>query len=167
MGQINKIPLGYLNMLGAQTGGKNPFNASEILAPTQEMTPFYHAQNMRTIQASGVAVQGGSRTVTVPADEVWFIYHIQNFWTTAIAADEIRFQNAISFPNSPSTGHTIHATDDPLSATAAAASMVGDGVLFPQPLPVTQGTTITQIYRYVNGAGNNAILQVLAAIFKG
>lgn len=77
MGQVNKIPLGYLNMLQSQTGGRNPANTSDVVSPTVEMSEFYHAQNLSNewVQLVHVGVNVSS-TIQVPADEAWFLWAI-------------------------------------------------------------------------------------------
>ena len=112
------------------------------------------------------AAVGDSQSIVVPDDEVWFVYQITNVMATASSAHHVRFQNAISFPNSPSTGQTVHCTDGLLTPQTAVASVMCDGITFPVPLPLTQGATIYQNLRALAGL-NNTILQVLAAIFKG
>lgn len=165
MGQINKIPLGFLNMLGSQTGGKNPFNVNEVVAPTVEMIPFYHAQAMQ-IMSTNFTPAGNldSQTIVVPNDESWFVYVINNSELTTLGNDSIRWQIGITAPKSGNTNIPIHT--DPVSlGGGAAVTQIASAVRFNPPLPLVAGTIIRQTVVDLVGA-RNMFLQVYAAVFK-
>jgi hypothetical protein len=166
VGQINKIPLGYLNMLGSQTGGKNPFNSLEEVLPMVDMVPFYHAQAMKCITASYTPSSLlDSQFVRVPDDEAWMVYGVFNRELTISASDSVRWQNVIGgLPKSGLDAYTCYC-DGVLLQNTASTALLASGINFPVPIPLQAGGQVSQVF--ADGAGNRAsTLMVLAAVFK-
>lgn len=168
MGQINKIPLGYLDMLRSQTGGKNPFFASETVNPVVDMTPFYHALEMDgssvTLAYTGV---GDSVDITVPSDEAWFVYTWGFSAQASANTDRVHWLvNVLRLPGGsavigPLIASTIQSSSAPDNQTGF---MVGS-VQFPVPIPLTAGAIIRSTVAGQTGS-STATISVLAAKFK-
>ena len=72
--QTNRIPHGFLDLVGSEVGGKTPPVYSDFIGPTVDMTELYLAE---TLAAEGVtfnhAAALASTSVTVPDDEAWLM----------------------------------------------------------------------------------------------
>ena len=74
MGEVNRIPRGFLDLIGAQTQGKNPPVFSDGLSPIIDMTPLYLAQTLGAHKLNFAhTVNAAQASVTVPSDEVWLL----------------------------------------------------------------------------------------------
>ena len=84
MGSVNRIPRGFLDLVGAQTQGKNPPLFSDGLSPTVDMTPLYLAQTLGTHkEIFSHTIAGEQRATVVPSDEVWWLLSLS---TSAFAS---------------------------------------------------------------------------------
>ena len=143
MGAINKIPLGLLNMLGSQTGGKNPFDLAEIVRPTVDLTSFYHAQALKTSAVSLVYTAVGDNVqMEVPAGEAWFVYTIGVSVTSVTGADRAAFGVYLrDLPKSGVAATLIFNTRE--LNDVVAGDILSDSVRFPVPLPLTAGMELS------------------------
>ena len=164
MGQINKIPLGYLNMLGSQTGGKNPFFAAEQVNPTVEMAPFYHGSAMAVSTDVLVSTAPGDEvTRFVPANEAWFLYSIgasgSVLGSSAVRDLQVNLQHLprSSSPTLPGQIATLTS-----STASAAGDVIAASQLFPVPIPLIAGTSIQTIINRRSGATTMTISYVYA-----
>jgi len=74
MSGINRIPVGYLDLVGTQTGGKTPSQANEIVAPVVEMLGFYGQQAAAALAITmNHAAVPSQFTTEVPSDECWHL----------------------------------------------------------------------------------------------
>jgi len=149
---INRIPLGFLGMLGSQTQGKNPFEASEVVAPTIEMTPFYHAQAIRTafVQLNNAAVNNAAQ-ITVPANKAWMLYSAN---VRAVAAANNDFIDVHLETNKLNGGGIAYLKKFVKTTGLTAADRMIATTDFTNLFPVLAGTEL--IFRV--DSTNNAIL---------
>lgn len=144
MGQINRIPIGYLDMLGSQTGGKNPFDAADVVNPVIAMQPFYHAQGMSIESAPAFVVNAllDFAQLEVPQNEVWFVYNVscQAAFTTAAGAVELVY-SLFSTPAGVPNNSMVIGDTGLLNATLAVA-VIGNAIQFPTPLPLVAGSRL-------------------------
>lgn len=75
MTTINRAPTGWLGFLGIKNFGRNPATASDVLAPTWDVSDLYYAGSRRyaktvhTVAALGLIYE----SFVVPPNEVWRI----------------------------------------------------------------------------------------------
>lgn len=143
MAQINRIAKGFLDLVGAQTGGRNPSDSSDLVAPTIDMTPFYHSDKFGIVSHSITPAALGPQTaLVVPSNEAWMLYGIG--WSQLIlnAADRAKYTVGLgSLPNSnPSAdgGQPIWEFDRIATGLATPQSLAA-AVQFPVPFPLQPG----------------------------
>lgn len=74
MAKVNKVPAGFLDLLGAKTQGKTPPNFSEVLAGVVEMGEFYLADSLSGVRADvNHGGEGVIQSFTVPEGELWLV----------------------------------------------------------------------------------------------
>lgn len=74
MGIVQRIPRGYLSLIGAQTSGRNPDVATEEVRPTIDMTRYYDGYFVDFESLSFVANAAGvTHNIDVPAAETWIL----------------------------------------------------------------------------------------------
>ena len=152
-------------MLGSQTGGKNPFVAAETVNPTIEMEPFYHAQGM-AVHTDILTYNniGDATTITIPENEVWFMYAWAMQVVATATTDRATFIQQISRLPRTSTP-TLAATVGHLILDALnAATIMADVTRFPVPIPLTAGEELITTCASVSGAQTGTI-SVLHAKF--
>lgn len=170
MGQINRIPVGYLDLVGTETGGKNPSNAPEVVSPTISMDQFYAAQTLRSQNfATNNTAVGNNNFIEVPAGESWIVY--------SVSADVIQ-------PTSTDLDSVVVALRslpraDSAAATASIANFLLDGIAggdhpvdttrFPVPFILTSGIeVIAEISGRVGGAANRVVnISLLTGVLRG
>ena len=153
MGQINKIPLGYLNMLGSQTGGKNPFFAAEQVNPTVEMSPFYHAQAMSVSTDVLVGVAVGDQVIrTVPDNEAWMLYGWGFSYIALSAGNKQYFRLDLSrLPRSSTTTLNHFLAILRHENVLAVGDLTGSSIYFDNPIPLTAGSQLVTTLASRNG----------------
>lgn len=74
MGQVNRIPNGFLDLLGVQSLGRNPPLFSDAISPTVDLTEFYSGQTLssHTEDLSHTA-EDDQAVVFVPEGETWLL----------------------------------------------------------------------------------------------
>lgn len=88
MGQVNRIPKGFLDLIGAQQQGKNPPIFSDAVAPIIDLTSLYLGQTLGVHQTSfSTTVPGNGNLVSVPQDETWLLLS-GGIWESAGAGGE-------------------------------------------------------------------------------
>lgn len=165
MGAINKIPLGLLNMLGSQTGGKNPFDLAEVVRPTVDLTPFYHAQAFKTTAVSlAYAAVGDNVQMEVPAGESWFLYSIGVTILSVAGADRASFGVYLrDLPKSGTDATLIWNTRE--LADVVAGDLLSDSVRLPVVLPLTAGMELSlQLHSLTNA--RTVFMTALYATFQ-
>jgi hypothetical protein len=149
VGQINKIPLGYLNMLGSQTGGKNPFVANDQVSPNVEMAPFYHAHGMRAASDVLAATAVGDSVIrTVPDNEAWFLYSYGWLSTITSLADRLKLILQVSRLPQGGTAACIYTTVENQTPQSQPTSM-GEAFMFPVPIPLLPGSRLTTTVTHI------------------
>ena len=86
MGDVNRIPRGFLDLIGAQTQGKNPPVFSDGLSPIVDMTPLYLAQTLGTHKETLLHSNNAEQlAVVVPSDEVWWLLSVATTSLSTVA----------------------------------------------------------------------------------
>ena len=162
MGQVNRIPRGFLDLIGAQTQGKNPPIFSDGLSPIIDMTPLYLAQTLGTHKENlAHTIAGEQIAVTVPNDEVWLLLSLG---TSSLAStlgeleqwsffliDVIRESGAAT--NLPQ----IHVT--PVTGISVINQLMNTAVTLPSTIVIQGGMQLVAklLQRDVTGVRNTAI----------
>lgn len=171
MSQINRIPIGYLDLLGTETGGRNPSEGVEAVSPILVMNELYLAQtlNNKNFATNSTAV-GNNNFFEVPADETWLLYSISADVIQPLVGDFDQVTIALrSLPRSgPSASGT--ATIAALNMeTKAAGSQPRDAVFLPNPFVLSHGVeVIAEISDRAGGAANRVVnISMLVGELKG
>lgn len=88
MGQINRIPNGFLDLLGTETGGRNPSSSPELVSPTLRMNELYSSQTLSVVNwATNSTNVGDSNSITIGNDETWILYSASMNTNSPLAGD--------------------------------------------------------------------------------
>lgn len=173
MAQINRIPRGYLDFIGAQTGGKNPPDASDSVAPVIDMTPFYQAQTMAMVNDTlSHTVVGSSLLVRVPENQTWLLwsasvrstYPANSFDQFEFIIQELPRGDVIDIASFPSVFNTRL-----MGNLAVAGQRDIDSTSFPVPYPMAAGTLIraTTTQRDALAVARTARIQYVISQYNG
>lgn len=164
MGQINRIPLGYLDMLQSQTGGKNPFDASESVVPVVEMSPFYQMQHFGgSVHVGNSAPVNTVNQLIVPQGVVWFLHGSSYFWTAIAPLDSASFRMVLrNLPQSGSALIPIHMFQTQVAI--AIGDRASDSILFPNLIPLQGGTQIN--WHVESNTGGNRSTQFHVSYYE-
>ncbi len=173
MAQVNRIPRGFLDFVGAQTGGKNPPVTENAVSPTIEMTPFYQAQTLAGVNDTVAhTVVGSSLNVAVPEGETWLLfaasirttYPANSFDQWELTLNELPRGNVIDLASFPAIWSTRV-----LGNLAVPGQRDIDSVSFPTPYPLSAGTIIraTTTQRDTLGVSRTARIQYVIAQYRG
>lgn len=81
MGAINRLPRGLLAFLDTKTQGVNPAALAELVQPMMDLEPFYRSlarYGFSEAGSVGSAAVGDYAAVTVPDDELWFLWALSS-----------------------------------------------------------------------------------------
>ena len=123
-------------MLGTETGGKNPSQASEVVAPVVDMTRLYDGQALSIEAAGGTpAAIGETRIISVPQNEAWIIYGVGFNQTVVVVTDGILVSFAIdgAFLSGDSGFHFVARSPDMI---ATGLSVGNSSLTFSHQFPV-------------------------------
>ena len=162
MGDVNRIPRGFLDLIGAQTQGKNPPVFSDGLSPIIDMTPLYLAETLGAHKLNfSHTVSAQQAAVVIPTGEVWLLLSVgtQAFATTVgqfeqwtfLINDVIRESGAA--PNLPS----FHVTE--VATNLAVNQTLATGFTIPSMIVVQGGMEIIAklVQRDATGARTTAL----------
>lgn len=147
MGQVNRIPSGFLDLLGAQSQGKTPPLYADVLGPVVDMGELYRGNALSmVVETLAHTTFGNTQDFTVPAGETWLL--------RAVSSDELltstgQFtQWAWSFlrpPRGATGGATIKETFihvSPIKQILLANAWATDAHEFASPIAFQNGTII-------------------------
>lgn len=163
MGQVNRIPNGFLDLLGVLSLGKNPPAFADQIAPVVDLVDFYSAQTLSGHNhVLNHAAVGDNVEVFVPEGETWFLkgVSIQALFTATTFQEQWRF----GFQNPPRSS-TGGGTFEPniwvsrLLTVSLTNREVGDAFYLDNPLPLISGTVLkAKILFRDGGAARNTEL---------
>jgi len=106
VGQVNRIPSGFLDLLGVESLGRNPPAFSDAVAPVVVMNELYLAQTLSTHTIDLTHnVTGDQALVTVPAEETWILRSVGiHSQTWAALARQEQWHFSFQNPPRPATG---------------------------------------------------------------
>ena len=156
MGSVNRIPRGFLDLVGAQTQGKNPPVFSDGLSPIVDMTPLYLAETLGThkiIISHTVSAQ--QEAVTVPTGEVWLLLSLG---TSALAATVGEFEqwafllnNVIRESGVATNVPQIHVTE--IAINSVINQLLATGFTLPSMIVIQGGMQIIAKLTQRDGTG--------------
>lgn len=152
---INRIPRGFLDLLGVQAQGRNPPQYANVVAPVVDLSSLYLAETLSSVHRNVQHVLNSVTNTGVPAGETWILVSIgvSEFHIGITEFAVVRF----ALDNQPrtevGTAPAVIAVTDPLTTTIA-NQIASHAILMTQPLVLHSGTVIesTIIQRDV-GAG--------------
>ena len=75
--QTNRIPSGFLDLIGAETGGKTPPYYDDVLKPGVDLTELFRGQTLSADKFTWVVTAAGNNhLMTVPENEAWLLRHV-------------------------------------------------------------------------------------------
>ena len=169
MGMINKIPFGFLGMLQSKTGGTNPSQTTDVVAPVIPMDGFYHAGNLGRRFATMVApIANNFIDIDVPNDETWVLYGVAFDQGGGLVNSnrEIRV-SLVDLPSNPAVGA------GEFFLFVSGPMLTGPGIvlnqrsfMLPKPMTLNPGVGIRFFINNITGAQDNVNCYALAAIFE-
>ena len=170
MGQINRIPIGYLDLLGTETGGKNPAAAPELISPTLSMNELYASQTLagKNFALNSVAV-GNNNFITVPNDEAWILYGLGANTISPLAGDEDQIGVFLDrMPRSAAPGNVSQLTTFKLISIGVNQTP-SETLLFPTPFVIGHGTrVIANIQQRAGGAALRTVnINLTVGLLRG
>lgn len=171
MGQVNRIPRGFLDLVGAQTQGKNPPLFSDGLSPIVDITPFYLAETVGIDRLNlAHTVVGNVGTFIIPQDETWSIIAVGSTAVVALATEfeQIQWQT-LSTPRQVPVG-TVPAVffTTPLLSVTTINQTLAHGFVLPRQLVLNGGVQIqARIAQRDTSGSRTTQLFVTANILSG
>ena len=171
MSRINRIPLGYLDLVGTETGGKTPSDASEEVSPVVEMEEFYSAITLSSEQFSfNNNVVGDFGQSDVPDGEIWKVYSIgvNELRATALDMSDI----AVFFgrlTRSDSAGNFALMFDTGKLINDFATGRASASILLPRPVHLASGSRVLAQVQDRTGTAPLRVtdISLLVAKFEG
>lgn len=171
MGQVNRIPRGFLDLVGAQTQGKNPPLFSDGLSPVVDMTALYLAETTGVANTNFAhTVVGNVGTITIPQDETWSVIAVGSQSVVALASEfeQIEWQT-LRLPRQVAVGTvagTFHVT--PLMSVSTLNQTLSSGFVLPRPLVLNGGVQIqARIAQRDGSASRTTAIVITANILSG
>lgn len=171
MGSVNRIPRGFLDLVGAQTQGKNPPIFSDGLSPIIDMTHLYLAQTLGTHKENLSHTVAGEQIATaVPNDEVWWLLSIG---TTSLAAVTTEIEqwafilnDVIREGGAATNLPQIHVT--PVMSISVINQLMNSGFTLPSPILIQGGMEIiAKLTQRDTTAARNTAIEYLFYRLKG
>lgn len=171
MTDINRIPRGWLNLLGVQTSGKNPNVALETVQPVTEMSQLLYGDRMSSEQTTFTPTTTPQVfTHIVPSDEIWILFGASMSMNGAAPNPSVATWdlNLRRFPNAGGAGgqglwSTIILDNTGLAAGATAYQ----STTFPVPLVLQGGVEFLINHRISVGALHGISMTLLIARLNG
>jgi hypothetical protein len=117
---MNRVTLGLLSLLDAQTQGQNPSDLSTNVQPTLDVSPYlYASQRLEVDQGQGIALAIGlNAPVVIPSGQIWLVQAVTSTAAAldAVVGNQIRMWpqvsissafNPIPMMETPAAVHTI------------------------------------------------------------
>lgn len=148
MGQVNRIPSGFLDLLGVESLGRNPPLFSDAISPVVNLTEFYAGQ---TLSAHSVpfahSTEDAQTVVFVPEGETWFLRGVSAL-SQAAPGTGVRETWAFMLDNLPRQETPAGTTVEPVIATLELPAALDNtdklcGSLFlPSPIALISGVAL-------------------------
>lgn len=146
MGQVNRIPNGFLDLLGVESLGRNPPAFADQIIPITDLTEFYAAQTLsaHTVDFNHTAFQN-QQLVTVPSEETWFLRAVSVDGSLPGTANFERWQFSL---DNMARNNTGAATSEPMIwvsdklVVSIANQDIAGAFALPAPLALTAGTVL-------------------------
>ena len=141
MAKVNQLAQGFLDLLDAKTGGKNPADFLDNVRPTIDMVPFYGLASMDSESVSSATVTGAGDQLQleVPANQFWLVYAagVQILIATLGSETQLTLRTITPSTSSGNIGVPIARTEP--QTTVVAGQVVRTGVAFGAPLLLRPG----------------------------
>lgn len=173
MGRVNRVPRGFLDLLGTQAQGQTPPEFSEILAPTVDLQDFYVSDALAGVRKD---VSFGAEGVTqfiVPTDEIWLL---RGGSVTTVLDSSTRYEQwALQVSSLPRSSELNAVTGDqssylwvsPLLQVQANNERVIAACTLPAPFVMLPGTAVNwRLTQRDAAAARTSEFSVLASILK-
>jgi hypothetical protein len=152
--RMNNAPRGFLQLFGMKNEGRNPGVMIDSVAPVAELSEFYLVESLGVTApaATTVATPTASGTATF-TQTPGFTYRILGVaGVVAVAAGDVAIDSIIDLAIVGPSGNTF-----PLTPGESTQSIIARqfGILFPHPLWIRPGFTLTATARLVSAPGSN------------
>jgi len=163
MPQTNRIPGGFLDLIGAETGGKNPSQYSDTLQATIESKELYLGQTLKgNLISQNHAAVGVAADITVPSDEHWLLRCVNVEAVLPLTTDFERWVVGLTrLPRDVGFLHHAVFWSTRLLQTAAAGQFPSDAFMLPDPILCTPGMIVRAILKERDAsAARNTTLRI-------
>jgi len=145
MGQVNRIPNGFLDLLGVQSLGRNPPLFSDAVSPTVDLTEYYSAQTLSSHTEDFTHTAADQQVVVfVPEGETWLLRGFSVYTTPLGSVSES--EDWSFMVQNLARGSTGGATSEPVLwntgrlSPIIANNKVAAAFMLPAPLMMTSGS---------------------------
>lgn len=144
--QANRIPSGFLDLIGAETGGKNPPIYADFVQPSVELLELYAAQTLANVNETIAHTAAGTPlTITVTEGETWLLRSCSVLTTMPAASFErwsVRIRRVPRGDIAQLNGFPDIWTSRMLVPNAVGLQQDHDSFYLPTPLACLAGTEI-------------------------
>jgi hypothetical protein len=166
MGQVNRVPSGFLDLVGSQSQGQTPPLYSDALSPVVDLRELYLAQTLsQQCETKAHVAFGATQDFTVPAGETWLVRSVSWYAVLPLTGTE-RWAWSILRPARGTTGAAViqetYLYASALKSVAINNQMMADAYYFPHPIALLNGTILrATILERDAGAVRNTNVSVL------
>jgi len=143
MAIVNRVPVGFLPLLDAKSGGNTPAQISEFLQPTLDMAELYMTDIPFEVEIDSTTHQPAIGTInnpiTIPAGQQWLVYFVNAQVIYQTASQSIRCAVSLDVSSDNSANVTI-ANDEPGGFTSVALQRQNAICQFERPVIFRSGT---------------------------
>ena len=158
--QTNRIPTGFLDLVGAETGGKTPPIYADVLGAQVDVTELLLGQTLCGLnQTWNHNAVGNVATMSVRPDEAWLLRYVAISDPLALVTDLTEIQVGLWNASRQEYGNDLAFFWTSREIQIPAVGDVGsDSFALPEPILLMPGTTIYWQMRKRAGAARNATI---------
>lgn len=139
--RIQRVPNGYLSLLGMVGSGETPKVTPDFLQPTIDIEPYFSADRVETLidSTTGASVVADNASLVVPNGEIWRMVAMGGRATYSLVGGIANIQLLYATPSGPTV---IPLTVGKRQVAVAATDVCDIGFVFPMPLILVAGSEL-------------------------
>lgn len=145
--QTNRIPFGFLDLIGAEVGGKTPPVYADEVKPTVDMTELYLGNTLSVANNTFAHTAAGQTVlVSVPDGETWLLRACSSRTSPAVGAADFeqwnfRVNDLVRGETGVAGAFPIYFTTKLLTGVLV-GQFLSDSFYLPRPLSLLSGTRL-------------------------